>query len=99
MPVETGRVTRNKQITLPSGAVVLVPVICEITFADPVRRGQEATFTIDNTASGDRRVRIKSIMNESGADRLEVERVQLWQYIDPVRRGATLGRAMVGRRR
>src|SRR5512147_1917957 len=87
MPVEDNRTTKRKRITLPGGAgFVDVPVITSIKFKDPVRRGQEAVWSIDNSGLSDRDVHVVSIPT-TGAETISVERIDVWRVKDPVRRG------------
>jgi hypothetical protein len=91
MPQETGRTTKNKKIKLPGGSTVLVPVITEISFIDPVARYQETIYTIDNSGNADRDIHVASVKgdgttDETGQDTsgLQVERLDLWRVLDIV---------------
>ena len=55
---ETGRVIKRKHVELPGGGTVDIPVITQITFKDPVDRGQETQYSIDNSAQGKRDVHV-----------------------------------------
>jgi hypothetical protein len=95
---ETGRVVKRKQVRLPGGGTVDVPVITQITFKDPVNRGQEAQYAVDNSAQANRDVHVAAILddgstdesagaNNTNTDALQVERIDLWRVKDPVDRG------------
>jgi hypothetical protein len=94
MAQEVGRVTKNKKVKLPDGSTVLVPVITEISFIDPVNQAQETIYTIDNSGNADRDVHVASIKgdgttDETGQDskELQVERLDLWRILDAVEKG------------
>lgn len=90
MPVETGRTTKRKRITLPSGGTVDIPVITEITFVDPSDRYQEITFTVDNSAQGGRTVHVVNLHGDVDGDLtqvLPVERIDTWPVLDKIDRG------------
>jgi hypothetical protein len=92
MPVEFSRTTARKRIHLTNGYVD-VPIITKISFIDPVKRGQEYQFTVDNSADGDRRIHVEKVNqtgNQAGdgsANFIEVERIDEWRTLDPVSRG------------
>ncbi len=50
MPEEFSRTTKNKRVVLPSGGTVLIPVITQISFIDPIKQFQEYQYTVDNSA-------------------------------------------------
>src|SRR5262249_49599869 len=102
MASETDRQTGVKKIPIPGLSTneddnddlkVKVPCIMKITFADLVRKGQETTFTHDNSENGDREVhtdQVKSVDedgNENGDEFMEVERIDKWKTTDTVRKG------------
>jgi hypothetical protein len=102
MASETGRIVRRKRIKLPNGNTCDIPVIYQITFADPADRGQDTEYTIDNTTDSDRTVRVASTFgdeeppDESGgggqnnandSDILKVERIDKFQLQDAADRG------------
>src|SRR6516162_5695409 len=64
MADETARIVKRKQIELPGGGTVDIPVITQITFKDPVDRGQETQYTIDNSAQGHRDVHVASVSDD-----------------------------------
>jgi hypothetical protein len=97
MPIETGRVVGRKRIQIPNGNTVDCAVIQQITFRDPVDRGQETQYTVDNSGNAKRGVHVANVPgnsqptdeNASGPDitQLQVERIDLWRVRDPVDRG------------
>jgi hypothetical protein len=101
MPTETNRKLATKTFET-NGGDIKVPVITEITFADPVNRGQETTYTIDNSAEANRDVHVAWVAHDptdpqatENADPsatppsglVAVERIDLWRVKDPVDRG------------
>ncbi len=101
MPTEKNRKLATKTFETDGGDIK-VPVITEITFSDPVKRGQETTYTIDNSAAANRDVHIAWIAHDptdpqatENADPsadppsglVAVERIDLWRVKDPVDRG------------
>ncbi len=101
MPTEKNRKLATKTFETDAGDIK-VPVITEITFSDPVKRGQETTYTIDNSAAANRDVHIAWVAHDPtspqatenadpGADPpdglIAVERIDLWRVKDPVDRG------------
>lgn len=101
MPDETNRITKNKTVQLPGGSTVLVPVITQITFNDPVDRGQDTQYTVDNSGKSDRHVHVAWVGVDGSTDASEnpdtsqptpddaiaVERIDLWKVLDSVDRG------------
>jgi hypothetical protein len=94
MPQEDGRVTKNKKVKLPGGSTVLVPVITEISFIDPVNQAQETVYTIDNSGNADRDIHVASVKgdgttDETGQDTsgMQVERLDLWRVLDLIEKG------------
>ncbi len=59
---------------------VLVPVITNISFIDPINRYQEYQYGVDNSGQGDRDVHVDDIKG------LQVERIDVWKYLDPIQR-------------
>ncbi len=87
MPEEFSRTTKNKKVVLPGGGTVLVPVITQISFIDPVKQYQEYQCAVDNSGQADRDVHVDDVVRQDGGgSRLSVERVDVWKYIDPVQR-------------
>ena len=99
---ETRRVIKRKQIQIPGGGTVDVPVITQIMFKDHIASNQETQFTINNSAQAHRDVHVAEIQPDSdttiespanvpsgsgGGDNLQVERVDLWRNKDKVERG------------
>jgi hypothetical protein len=96
MPVEVNRRVAKKLVEIPGGDSVYVPVIVEITFRDPSDRGQESTYTVDNSHESARVVHVDEVFASEagqttapagGGGGLQVERVDIWPIKDPVRRG------------
>ena len=89
MPTEKNRKWGQKTVTLPQGGQVKIRVVTEITFHDPVDRGQETTFTILNKAGDAHRdVHVDDLQPSSnGGGSLSVERIDMWRVLDPVDRG------------
>ncbi len=88
MPEEFSRTTKNKLINLPNGGTVLVPVISQISFIDPIKGYQEYQFSVDNSGQADREVHVDDVFQDggSGGSPLKVERIDVWKYVDPVQR-------------
>jgi len=101
MPTEVNRKIATKTFNTPAGDIK-VPVITEITFRDTVRRGQETTYTVDNSGSAKRDVHIAWVAHDptdpqatENADPdvtppsglIAVERIDLWRVKDAVERG------------
>lgn len=82
---------------LPDGGEVLFPIIKQITFKDPVDRGQETTYSIDNTEQSDRDTHIAFVgpapdatedgTGDTPSDCIAVERIDQWRVKDAVDRG------------
>ena len=64
MADETARIVKRKQIELPGGGTVDIPVITQITFRDSVDRGQETQYNIDNSAQAHRDVHVASVADD-----------------------------------
>ncbi len=101
MPTEKNRKLATKTFETDGGDVK-VPVITEITFSDPVKRGQETTYTIDNSAAANRDVHVAWVAHDPTSPQatenadpgaevpdglIAVERIDLWRVKDPVDRG------------
>lgn len=94
MPIEFSRTTKNKKILLPNsgtggdGSSILIPIITNISFIDPVRRGQETRFTLDNSAQANRTVHVDDVYpsGDTTQQPLKVERIDKWDDLDIVRR-------------
>lgn len=100
MADETARIIKRKRIKLPDGSTCDIPVISQITFADPLDRGQDTQFTLDNSTDSDRDVHVASIIGGGQTDEtgnggpsgdpkqtLQVERVDLFRVLDAPDRG------------
>ncbi len=100
MPTEVTRKLATKTFETDAGDIK-VPVITEITFADPVKRGQETTYTIDNSAGADRDVHVAWVAHDPTSPQatenadpsatppaglIAVERIDRWRVKDPVQR-------------
>ncbi len=100
MPTEINRKIATKTFNT-SGGTVKVPVITEITFRDPVDRGQETPYTVDNSGASHRDVHVAWVgpLGDVNAtenadpntppptDVVAVERIDLWRVKDPIDRG------------
>jgi hypothetical protein len=91
MPEEFSRTTKRKRVNL-AGGFVDIPVITSISFIDPVDRSQETQHAIDNSSQSDREVHVDTIHSRDSNGQpslgtsLDVERIDIWKYIDPQER-------------
>jgi hypothetical protein len=85
MPEEVNRTTKNKKVKLPSGQTVLVPVITQISFIDPIRQYQEYQYTVDNSSQADRDTHVDQVTASDGSGTIDVERIDVWKTIDSIK--------------
>ncbi len=98
MPAEFSRTTARKKVRLPGDETIDVPVITVISFIDPFHQYQEYQYQIDNTENVERSKHV-DIVNPVAVDKdgvptettptadtgaqLYVERIDIWNTIDP----------------
>ncbi len=81
MPTEVGRKTARKRVKLPGGGEVDVKVVTQISFIDQSDRFQETQYSVDNSSTGNRSVRVDTL-----GSNLHVERIKTWYLFDPTDR-------------